>query len=202
MIHCLQYDREDRSRVIAVVSAAVNAAYALGNLVLGVFSRSVWFVTVGAYFFVLSVTKISCMNALRSQKENTKYIGRLVGLLLLVLCIVLGGSVVLSDRFDVVRPVHPVVMIGIATFTTGKTILAVVNVCKADHAGDPIWFSLRNISCADAAASILSMQRSMLVSFGDMEVAFVKRFNLLTGLAVYGVILLLGFSLMRGNPDA
>lgn len=194
----LKKDKKFRLSVTTSASLILNIVYALGNFVLGIQNRSYWFVTLGAYFMVLSIMRSVCMSAVYSSNKKVKYIGRLVGLLLIALCITLIGSVVLSDRFDVIQPVHEIVMITIAAFTTAKTTLAVINTVKASKTHNPVIIALRNISCADAAASILSMQRSMLMSFGEIQAeSTYKLMNLFTGIGVCFVIFTIGISSFR-----
>ena len=89
----------------------------------------------------------------------------------------------------------------IFTYTTIKTTNAVINVVNVKKTGNPIWIALRNISCVDAAAAILSMQRTMLVSFGDMEVDTIRLMNILTGIGVCLLVLFLGIKLMLKSND-
>ncbi|MBQ4600831.1 MAG: hypothetical protein IJB17_04300 [Oscillospiraceae bacterium] len=192
ILESLRKDKAYRLNFTTITSLTLNGIYAVGNIALGAVNDSIWFIALGAFFLVLCITRGVCLSALHSKSRKRVYVGRLSGLLLIVLCITLIFSVVLSDRMDVVTPIHEIIMIAIAAFTTAKTITAVVNTVKANKAGDPILIALRNISLADAAASILSMQRSMLVSFGEMPVDTAKLMNLLTGIGVCLFIFALG----------
>jgi hypothetical protein len=196
MIEQIKHNKAYRLNVTTIMSLIINIAYSIGNVALGVINHSYWFITMGAYFLVLSIMRMSCMNALRTKSEKTKYIGRLIGILFVFLCIVLIGSIILSDRLDVVKPVHQIIMLTIATYTTLKTTFAIINIIKVRKTGNPIWIALRNISCADAAAAILTMQRSMLVSFGEMETATIKLMNILTGIGVCLIVFSLGIALI------
>lgn len=197
IIKQLKNDRAFRINAITTTNTIINGLYAVGNLVFGIINSSYWFITMGAYFLVLCGMRICCISALHSKNEKKIYVGRLVGLLLIFLCITLIGSVILSDRQDVITPIHKIIMIAIAAFTTAKTTMAVVNIIKVRKTGNAIWTAIRNISCADAAVSILTMQRSMLVSFGEMETGTIKLMNLLTGIAVCIFVLVLGVRLLK-----
>ncbi|MBQ7125030.1 MAG: hypothetical protein IJO00_01570 [Clostridia bacterium] len=202
IIESLKKDKAFRINFITLLSSVINGMYALGNLVLGIMSGSYWFITSGAYFLALCVMRAGCISALRSKNEKKLRVGRLVGLLLIFLCIVLVGSIILSDRLDVVKPMHKILMIAIAAFTTAKTTVAIVNIVKVQKTGNPIWIAIRNISCADAAGSILTMQRTMLISFGEnMEISRIKLMNLLTGIGVCLIVLFLGVRLLRKNKN-
>ena len=197
IIESLKKDKELRINITTLISTIINGTYAIGNLVLGIVGSSYWFITTGAYFLFLCGMRVGCISALHSKNEKRIYVGRLVGLLLIFLCVVLIGSIILSDRLDVVKPIHKIVMIAIAAFTTAKTTMAIVNIVKVRKTGNPIWAAIRNISCADATGSILTTQRSMLVSFGGMEVSTIRLMNLLIGAGVCLIVLLLGIRLLK-----
>lgn len=75
-------------------------------------------------------------------------------------------------------------MISIAAYTFCKVIIAIVNAVKIAKHKSPLLATIRNITCADAAASILSLQRSMLVSFKGMSNSDIILMNTLTGVFI------------------
>ena len=90
-------------------------------------------------------------------------------------------------------------MIAIATYTFSKITVAIIGTAKAKHCISPVTMTLRNISLADAFVSIYSMQRSMLVSFPGMKPEEIQLFNILTGTAVWIIVLFLGINLIGGK---
>ena len=94
---------------------------------------------------------------------------------------------------------HEIIMIAIATYTFTKITMAIIGMVKAKHTDSPVIKTLRNISLADACVSVYSMQRSMLVSFPGMEPAEIQLFNILTGTAVWIIVLFLGVNLIGGK---
>lgn len=184
-------DKRRRAYALTAILLLWNLIYALGNLALGLLGKSYWFITAGTYAFLLALLRGVCMRAVGKRNKKTVHLGRIVGFLLTLLSVALMGSVILADRLDTIEPMHRILMIGIAAFTTAKTVLAIMNTVKARHGGDPILLAIRNISCADAAASILSLQRSMLVTFGEMPIREIRMMNMLTGIGACFIILLL-----------
>ena len=74
-------------------SLAINFAYALGNCMVGFLTHSWWFITVGAYYMVLTVTRFSVLQIRRKAGGNYDtelFARRITGILLIVLslCIV------------------------------------------------------------------------------------------------------------------
>ena len=183
-------------------SLAFNTAYALGNCSIGYFTHSWWFITVGAYYTVLAITRFSVLQVKRKAKDNydtVLFARRITGILLVVLSFCIVGVNIMSAVKDRGTAYHEIVMIAIATYTFTKITVAIIGMVKTKRADLPVLQTLRNISLADACVSIYTMQRSMLVSFPGMEAADILLLNIFTGTAVWVVILLLGINLIGGK---
>ena len=184
------------------ISLIFNFVYAFGNCFIGFLTYSWWFISVGAYYVVLTVTRYSVLQIRRKANGNynTEFFARrITGILLVVLSFCIVGVNILSAVKDRGTAFHEIVMIAIATYTFTKITIAIVGMVKAKHSVSPVLKTLRNISLADACVSIYSMQRSMLVTFPGMEVAEILLLNILTGTAVWIVVLLLGVNLIGGK---
>ena len=184
------------------ISLAVNAFYAAGNCVIGFLAHSWWFIAVGAYYAVLTITRFSVL--LIKGKANGNYdielfARRITGVLLVVLSACIVGVNILSALKERGTAFHEIIMIGIATYTFVKITVAIIGMVKAKHTASPALKTLRNISLADACVSIYTMQRSMLQSFPGMEPAEIQLFNILTGTAVWMIVLVLGINLIGGE---
>ena len=183
-------------------SLAFNVAYALGNCIIGFLTHSWWFITVAAYYAVLTVTRYSVLQIRR--KANGKYdtelfARRITGILLVVLSFCIVGVNIMSAVKDRGTAFHEIVMITIATYTFTKITIAIIGMAKTKRSASPVLKTLRNISLADACVSIYTMQRSMLVSFPGMKAAEILLLNIFTGTAVWIVVLLLGINLIGGK---
>ena len=178
----------------ATVSLAINIAFSVYNIVLGFVTRSWWLLTLGTYYSVLSVVRYT---VLRSENENTAFLKRFTGLLLISMTLPLAGTVILASLKDRGIRYNEIVMISIAVYAFTKITLASVNLAKSKHIESARVQTLRNISFADAFVSIFSLQRSMLVSFGDMDENTVRIMNIATGSAVCVIVFLLGITLLR-----
>lgn len=87
-------------------------------------------------------------------------------------------------------------MITIAAYTFFKIIMAIVKAVKQHKNPSPLLAVIRNIGYAEAAASILTLQRSMLVSFGTMDNTEAHIMNILTGAAACLYVLIIGMYLL------
>lgn len=183
-------------------SLAINFAYAVGNCALGFWTHSWWFITVGAYYAVLAATRFSILQIKRRANGNydTEFFARRVtGVLLLVLSLCIIGVNILSALKERGTDFNEIVMITIATYTFTKITIAIIGMVKARHTASPVLKTLRNIALADACVSIYTMQRSMLVSFPGLTAGEIQIFNILTGTAVWIILLLLGINLIGGK---
>ena len=179
---------------LAFLSLAVNIAFGGYNIVIGCITHSWWLLTIGVYYAVLSVVRYT---VLRSKKENTAFIKQFTGILLIVMSLPLVGTVVLATVQDRGTVYHEIVMITIAVYAFTKITLASVNLAKSRRSASLKVKTLRNISFADAFVSIFSLQRSMLVSFGEMAENTIRIMNIATGSAVCAIVFFLGVNLLR-----
>lgn len=180
----------------------VSIAYAVGNVALGLWSFSWWFITVGAYYAVVAVIRWAVLRIRR--RANGDYTAealakRVTGALLVGLSVCIAGMNVLSIVKDRGTNYHEIVMIAIAAYTFTKITVAIIEMVRAKRHPSPVIQTLRNLSLATAFVSVYSLQRSMLVSFPGMTAAEIQLFNILTGTAVWLLILLFGINLIGGK---
>lgn len=174
-----------------------NLLYALYNGALGLLNRSVWLVTLCAYYAILAVMRFAAVLYDRRESGVDRFAARLTGWLLILLSLVLAGVTWLSlSRHTAVR-YDTVVMITIATYTFTKITLAVIRAVKAK--GDPsgTLMSIRCIGYAEVAASVFTLQKSMFVSFGTAGDETAHIMNILTGSAVWLFVFALGIKMIR-----
>lgn len=184
------------------IRLAVNVICAAGHCVIGLLTPSWWFITVGAYYTVLAATRFSILKIQRKARENSdieRLAKRITGILLVVLSFCLIGVNILSAVRDRGTVYHEIIMISIALYSFSKITLSVIGMVRERRSGSPIIKTLRNVSFADAVVSIYTLQRSMLVSFPGMEPSEIQLFNIITGTAVWLIILLLGVNLIGGK---
>lgn len=184
------------------LSLLINFVYALGNCVVGFISHSWWFITLGAYYTILTVNRFCIFSIQKKSNEsyaNEVFAKRITGILLLVMSFCLIGVNILSAIKDRGVKHHEIVMITIAAYTFTKITIAIIRLVKSKRIASPIIVTMRNISFAEAVVSVYSLQRSMLISFPGMSHSDIQLFNILTGTATWIVVLFLGINLIGGK---
>ncbi len=197
---------DQRYRIIfsATLSLAFNLAYAIYHGVLGILGQSWWFSALWGYYTVLGVTRFAAVLCERKKGSapslDTEYfIMKVSGFLLLLLGCILAGINYMSLRENIATQYGEITMITIATYTFVKIGLAIVRVVKHRHNPSALLAVIRRIGYADVAVSVLTMQRSMLVSFGEMNSTTIATMNALTGAGVCLFILFLGITMIKGS---
>jgi hypothetical protein len=147
-----------------------------------------------ARFSVLQVKRKA-----KGDYDTEFFARRITGILLVVLSLCIVGVNILSALKDRGTVFHEILMIAIATYTFTKITIAIIGMVKAKNNPSPVLKTLRNIALADASVSIYTMQRSMLVSFPGLTPAEIQIFNILTGTAVWIIVLFLGINLIGGK---
>lgn len=204
-----RYVREQRFRAVfsAAVGLSVNISYAFYHGALGVLNQSLWFVAMFAYYVILSVMRFSAVLCEWKRKssipDDTEYfVAKLCGGLLILLSFILTGVVYISLFQNVAVRHHEIVMITIATYTFCKITVTVVRAVKQRKNKVPLLVTIRTIGYAEVAASILTLQRSMLISFDPMADDKMNLMNGLTGISVCLFILLLGIlTILRSSKE-
>ncbi|MBQ9330540.1 MAG: hypothetical protein IJ221_06100 [Oscillibacter sp.] len=179
----------------ALCAAGVNLAYALFNGGLGLWYRSWWFGALAAFYAVLALLRLWAMGLDRRGRGAAAL--QPVGLGMFALAVVLSGMVLLTIR-ERQNPAHPqVVMLAIATYTFAAVGWTVASAVRDRRTPSPSRLALRSLSCAGAIGSVLSLERSMLGTYGDAAGAFALRTERLSGAAAFLLLVLLGLGLLR-----
>ena len=188
-----------RTILFAAAGMGWNLIYALFNGILGIVYQSFWFVTMFAYYAALGAMKLYVISLERSKnpKRNEKTVMQRLGLSLIGLSVVIVGIITLTIEKGVTNQYNNIIMISIATFTFFIVIKAIVNMVKAHRKKQPRIIMLRNITCASAVGSLLSLERSMLGTFGEATARFTYVMEGASGLGAFIIIIALGVSMLH-----
>lgn len=194
---------EQRDRIVlsAVLGFLFNFLYAVYHGVLGITQLSLWFITMCAYYTILSAVRFSAVLCERKSSPGSStdmeyFVMKLSGALLVLLSFVLTGAVYISLSQNIAKKYGEIIMITIATYTFYKITMAIIHVVKERKNASPLLAVIRRIGYAEVVASIFTLQRSMIASFGTMDDAKADVMNLLTGSSVCVFVCILGMVMM------
>lgn len=183
----------NRTVQITIWGLLTNILFSAYHLGVGIWWNSWWLLTLGCYYLILSIVRFCILQ----KKKITTATMQFMGIMLILLSVTVAGTVILSTITDRGHKLHEILMIAMAVYAFAKITIAIINFIKSHRKASKRLRLLRNISLAHAFVSIFALQRSMLVSFGNMSTGNILLFNSLTGIAVWIIVALLGINLIR-----
>ncbi len=180
----------------AFLSMGWNLTFALINGVISLIYSSYWYLTLFAYSLLLGLMKMSTLMLSGSKRRTEADMLRQNGVAMFCLAVIVCGLMVMTIR-ELHNPVkNKIVIIATAAYTFSFVGLTIYNTIKAHIQKSTVMISLRNISCASALISILSLERSMLGTFGDATDHFPLIMQAWSGGAAFLILIGLGISML------
>lgn len=188
----------------AFLSFAIDFLYTIYHGILGIAGASPWFISMFAFYGILAAMRFTAvLFSFRKHSCNAEnFVIKLTGVLLALLSLVLSAVIYISQSRNIAAKHGEIIMITIAAYTFYKITVVIVRAVKQRGRRLGLLSVFMIISYAEAAASVLTLQRSMLVSFGNMDKSDIRLMNTLTGAAVCLFVLILGIYLMLKSKKA
>ncbi len=184
-----------RTLVKSVCNLILNFIFAFYNGILGLLAPSIIFGVSAVYYLILSLMRFSAVITARRRKKSADIISSLfIGTMLMLLSVIFTITVFLSMKHRTAAVYQTIPMITIATYTFTKISVAAVSAYKRRRikSASPLWRAIERIRYSEIAVSLLTMQQSMLVTFGEGFSEADTVLNACTGAAVCVFIFTLG----------
>ena len=167
-----QDDTRLRVNVSLYGSLAWNALYGIFQLWLGFYHHTFWFYSLGAYYICLGVMRFFLARHTtryapgeRMQTELKKY--RACGIVFLVMNLALALIIFFMVYWNRTFEHHMITTIAMAAYTFTALTTAIINVIKYRKYNSPVFSASKAISLAAALVSMLTLESTMLTTFGD-----------------------------------
>lgn len=187
----------DKILKTALCSLLFSVIFGAYYIISGILTRSWWLLTLGAYYAILSIVRFVVI----ITKKQERFIAKFTGAMLMALTLPLIGTVILSLAKDRGSKLNEIVMIAMAAYAFTKITLAIINLVKSRRNSVSKHVAIRNISLADACVSIFSLQRSMLVTFGNMSAKSILLLNAFLGTAICITVFWLGLNALKKRNE-
>lgn len=199
---------DERLRVNASLygSLALNIAYAVFQLWLGLYHASFWFSSLAGYYISLAVMRFFLVRHTRVYRpgesmraELLKY--RACGWIFLAMNLLLTLMIFFMVYWDRTFIHHEITTIAMAAYTFTAFTVAIVNLVKYRQYKSPVYSASKAINLAAACVSMLTLESTMLTTFGEVETAQFRRIMLAaTGLAISLFIVVMAvYMIAQGN---
>ncbi len=167
-----QDDTRLRVNVSLYGSLAWNALYGIFQLWLGFYHHTFWFYSLGAYYICLGVMRFFLARHTtryapgeRMSTELKKY--RTCGIVFLVMNLALALIIFFMVYWNRTFEHHMITAIAMAAYTFTALTTAIVNVVRYRKYNSPVFSASKAISLAAALVSMLTLESTMLTTFGD-----------------------------------
>lgn len=146
--------------------------YGIFQLWLGFYHHTFWFYSLGAYYICLGVirfflarhtTRYATGEKMRSELEKYRACGIVLLLMNLALALIIFFMVYFNRTFEH----HMITAIAMAAYTFTALTTAIINVIKYRKYNSPVYSASKTITLAAALVSVLTLESTMLTTFGD-----------------------------------
>ena len=167
-----QDDAQLRINVTMYGTLVWNTAYALLQLGMGFWHHTFWFYSLAGYYLCLAVMRFFLARYVtkhrageRMRKELIRY--RLCGWIFLFMNLTLSLMVFFMVYWNRTFVHHEITTIALAAYTFTAFAMAIVNMVKYRRYNSPVYSASKAISFAAACVSMLTLESTMLTTFGD-----------------------------------
>lgn len=185
-------DAAFKVRVSLYSSLAINLAYSAFKLISGIFYSSLGIEAFAVYYILLSVIRFILLHHIERKKdaglieEYRSY--RISAVLMMFINLTLSGIVLNMIVKNEAAAYSDIYVITSAAYTFYILTVSIIDLVKYRKYKSPVMSSAKAIRFAQALVSLLSLEASMLVQFGDDE-SYRRLMLALTGAGVCIIVL-------------
>lgn len=149
-----------------------NTAYALLQLGMGFWHSSFWFYSLSGYYITLAVMRFFLALYTTKNKAGEKMRDELVryrlcGWIFLATNLAISLIIFFMVYWNRTFEHHEITAIALAAYTFTAFTVAIVNIVKYRKYNSPVYSASKAISLASACVSMLTLESTMLTTFGN-----------------------------------
>ena len=149
-----------------------NIAYALLQLGMGFWHRTFWFCSLAGYYISLAVMRFFLARHTRHYDAGEKMLEELkkyrtCGIIFLIMNLALSLMIFFMVYWNRTFHHHEITTIAMAAFTFTSLTFAIINMVRYRKYNSPVYSASKAISLASALVSMLTLEATMLTTFGD-----------------------------------
>ena len=179
-----QDDTRLRVNVSLYGTLIYNTAYALLQLGMGFWHHTFWFYSLAGYYISLAVMRFFLVRHTSKHKPGEKMLDELIkyracGIVFLIMNLALALMIFFMVYWNRTFHHHEITTITLAAYTFTSLTLAIINTVKYRKYNSPVYSASKAISLASACVSMLTLESTMLTTFGDGTMSLTGRHILL-----------------------
>ena len=200
-------DAKFRINVSLYATLGLNVAYALLQLGLGYWHKTFWFYSLAGYYATLAVMRYYLVRYTKRHDPGEKmldelYKYRACGVIFLVMNLALALVIFFMVYWNRTFVHHEITTIAMAAYTFTALTLAIVNMVKYRRYNSPVYSATKITSLASACVSVLTLESTMLTTFGNGTLSLLERKILLatSGGAISAFIIVMAILMIVKGP--
>jgi hypothetical protein len=206
--YAIRWREDDRLRVnLSLYGSLIwNAAYAIFQLWLGYYHHTFWFYSLAGYYISLAVMRFFLVRHTSVHKPGEKMREELVryracGWVFLVMNLALALIIFFMVYWNRTFRHHEITTIAMAAYTFTTFTTGIINIVRYRKYKSPVYSASKAINMAAACVSMLTLESTMLTTFGQSEShAFRQLMLALTGIAISAYIVTMAiYIIVKGN---
>ncbi len=191
LIKRLESDPRLRVKISLYGALIFNTAYAILQLGLGFYHASMWYYAMSAYYVLLALIRFFLLRYTRTFEPTASIRSELIryalsGIVLLIMNITLAAIIFIMVSRDISFVQNEITTIVLAAYTFAAFTIAIVNTVKYRKYKSPVFSASKIISLTAAAVSMLTLEATMLSTFGTQDTQdFNSLMLILSGTAIF-----------------
>ena len=175
-----QDDTRLRVNVSLYGTLVYNTAYASLQLGMGFWHHTFWFYSLAGYYISLAVMRFFLVRHTSKHKPGEKMLDELIkyracGIVFLIMNLALALMIFFMVYWNRTFIHHEITTIALAAYTFTSLTLAIINTVKYRKYNSPVYSASKAISLASACVSMLTLESTMLTTFGDGTMSLTGR---------------------------
>ena len=167
-----QDDTRLRVNVSLYGTLIYNTAYGLLQLGMGFWHHTFWFYSLAGYYISLAVMRFFLVRHTRRHQPGEKMLDELkkyraCGIVFLIMNLALALMIFFMVYWNRTFNHHEITTIALAAYTFTSLTLAIISNIKYRKYNSPVYSASKAISLASACVSMLTLESTMLTTFGD-----------------------------------
>lgn len=157
-----------------------NIAYALLQLGMGFWHHTFWFYSLAGYYISLAVMRFFLVHHTSRHRpgelmlsELKKY--RACGIVFLMMNMTLALIIFFMVYWNRTFNHHAITTIALAAYTFTSLTVAIINTIKYRKYNSPVYSASKMVSLASACVSMLTLESTMLTTFGSETMSLTDR---------------------------
>ena len=157
-----------------------NTAYALLQLGMGFWHHTFWFYSLAGYYISLAVMRFFLVQHTRKHNPGEKMLDELrkyraCGIVFLLMNLALALIIFFMVYWNRTFNHHEITTIALAAYTFTSLTFAIINTIKYHKYNSPVYSASKAISLASACVSVLTLESTMLTTFGTETMSLTGR---------------------------